>query len=145
MNKFSVIFPVIILALIIVPFSGMAQVTTKEISDNFFSIYAKDPFKAIDYAFSTNKWMETKVEGISELKNKLKKLTDVCGDYYGYEQISEKTAGSSISAVSFIVKYDRQPFRFIFFFYKVKDTWRVNNFSYDEDIGKDLKESPAGS
>ena len=117
------------------------QVTTKEITDHFFEIYSKDPVKAIDYAFSTNKWFERKQDAIAELKNKFKTLNDVCGDYYGYEEITEKTAGTSLKIISYLVKYDREPVRFVFLFYKAKDTWRVNNLSFDEDIDEDLKEA----
>jgi len=117
------------------------QTTTKEITDKFFSTYAKEPIKAVEYAFSTNKWFDRQQDGVANLKSKLKNLIDLCGDYYGYELLSEKTAGQSIKMVTYIVKYDREPIRFTFFMYKSKDTWRVNNFSYDEDIDKDLEEA----
>ena len=120
---------------------SFAQTTTKEITDKFFALYAKEPIKAVEYAFSTNKWFDRKQDGVANLKNKLKSIIDITGDYYGYELLSEKTAGQSITMVTYIVKYDRQPFRFTFFFYKVKDTWRVNNFSFDDDIDKDLEEA----
>lgn len=117
------------------------QTTTKEITDKFFSIYSKNPAKAIDYGFSTNKWLDRKIDAVTDLKNKLKNLIDLCGDYYGYELLSEKTAGENIKMVTFIVRYDREPIRFTFFFYKPNGTWRLNNFSYDEDIDKDLEEA----
>lgn len=117
------------------------QTKTQEITDKFFSIYSKDPAKAVDYCFSTNKWMDRKLEAITDLKNKLKNLIELCGDYYGYELLSEKTAGQNIKMVTFILKYDREPIRFSFFFYKPKDKWQLNNFSYDEDIDKDLEEA----
>lgn len=117
------------------------QSSTKEITDKFFSIYAKDPSKAIEYGFSTNKWMDRKLDAVTDLKNKLKNLIDLCGEYYGYEMLSETTAGENIKMVTFIVKYDREPIRFSFFFYKPKDKWQLNNFSYDEGIDEDLEEA----
>jgi hypothetical protein len=120
---------------------SFGQTTTKEITDKFFTIYSKDPAKAVDYGFSTNKWLDRKQDDVANLKNKLKNLVDLCGDYYGYELLSEKTAGQNIKMVSFIVRYDREPIRFTFLFYKPKATWRLNNFSYDEDIDEDLEEA----
>jgi hypothetical protein len=117
------------------------QTTEKEITEKFFSIYQKDPIKAVEYAFSTNKWFDRNQDGVANLKSKLKNLVDLCGDYYGYELLSQKTAGQSITTITFIVKYDREPIRFTFNLYKAKDTWRVNNFSYDEDIDTDLEEA----
>jgi hypothetical protein len=118
-----------------------AQTTTTEITDKFFSLYSKDPIKAVDYAFSTNKWFDRQQDGVANLKNKLKNTIDLCGDYYGHELLSEKTAGPSIKMITYIVKYDREPIRFTFFMYKAKDAWRVNNFSYDENIDSDLEEA----
>lgn len=118
-----------------------AQATTEEISDKFFSIYLKDPAKAVDYGFSTNKWMDRKLDAVTDLKNKLKNLVDLCGEYYGYEMLSDKTAGRNIKRVTFIVRYEREPIRFSFFFYKPKDKWQLNNFSFDESIDDDLEEA----
>ena len=117
------------------------QTTTKEITDKFFTIYSKDPAKAVDYGFSTNKWLDRKQDDVTNLKNKLKNLIDLCGDYYGYELLSEKTAGQNIKMVTFIIRYDREPIRFTFLFYKPNDKWQLNNFSYDENIDGDLEEA----
>jgi hypothetical protein len=75
------------------------------------------------------------------VKNKIKNLTELVGDYYGYELLTVKTAGPSVKIMTFVVKYDREPLRFIFLMYKAKDTWRVNNFSFDEELGDELTES----
>jgi hypothetical protein len=129
------------LLLLICLTKSFGQSTTTEITNKFFSLYAKDAIKAVDYAFSTNKWFDRQQDGVANLKNKLKNTIDLCGEYYGYELLSEKTAGPSIKMITYIVKYDREPIRFTFFMYKANDTWRVNNFSYDEDIDKDLEEA----
>ena len=118
-----------------------AQTTPTEITDKFFSIYSKDPIKAVEYAFATNKWFDKKQDAIVGVKNKIKNLTELVGDYYGYELLTVKTAGPSVKVMTFVVKYDREPLRFIFLMYKAKDTWRVNNFSFDEELGDELTES----
>jgi hypothetical protein len=118
-----------------------AQTTPTEITDKFFSIYSKDPIKAVEYAFATNKWFDKKQDAIVGVKNKIKNLTELVGDYYGYELLTVKTAGPSVKIMTFVVKYDREPLRFIFLMYKAKDTWRVNNFSFDEELGDELTES----
>jgi len=129
------------LLLALCPIQMFGQATEKEITDKFFSIYEKEPIKAVEYAFSTNKWFERKQDGIADLKSRLKNLIDLCGEYSGYELLSKKTAGQNITIMSFILKYDREPIRFTFYFYRVKNNWRVNNFSFDEDIDKDLDEA----
>jgi hypothetical protein len=129
----------LMLSLIITETAG--QTTPTEITDKFFSIYLKDPIKAVEYAFATNKWFDKKQDAIVGVKNKIKNLTELVGDYYGYVLLTVKTAGPSVKIMTFVVKYDREPLRFIFLMYKAKDTWRVNNFSFDEELGDELTES----
>jgi hypothetical protein len=129
----------LLLTLIITESSG--QTTANEITDKFFSIYSKDPLKAVDYAFSTNKWFDKQQDAVVGVKNKINNLTELVGDYYGYELLAEKSAGPNVKIITFIARYDREPLRFIFLMYKAKDSWRVNNFSFDEDLGDELTES----
>ena len=118
-----------------------AQETPKEIVSRFFAVYEKDPGKAVEFGFSTNKWMDRKQDEIIQVKSKLQNLVDLCGTYYGYELLSEKSAGKNLLMVVYIVRYDREPIRFSFFFYRPKDRWQLNNFSFDEGIDGDLEEA----
>ena len=119
-----------------------AQTTTQEITDVFFETFEKAPLKAVDYVFGTNKWMvERNKDGIENVKNKLSSFLGLVGNYYGYEKITEKSIGKSLKLVSYMIKYDRQPIRFTFIFYKPKDKWQVQNFQYDDKLDDELEES----
>ena len=119
-----------------------AQSTTEEILDKFFTSYQASPQAAVDYIFGTNKWMvDRNKDGIASVKTKLASFLELVGEYYGYELITEKSVGESYKLVSYMIKYDRQPLRFTFVFYKPKDTWQVQNFKYDDNIGDELEES----
>ena len=55
-----------------------AQVTTKEIIDEFFKKYEKSPQSAVDYAFGTNKWMvDRKKDAIDNVKNQLASFIEI--------------------------------------------------------------------
>ena len=119
-----------------------AQTTTEEITTEFFKTYEKSPQKAIDYVFGTNKWMmDRNKDGIENVKTQLTSFLGLVGDYYGYEKITEKSVGESYKLVSYMIKYDRQPVRFTFVFYKPKDKWQVQNFKYDDNLDDELEES----
>lgn len=119
-----------------------AQSTPEEITAQFFKIYEESPQKAVDYIFGTNKWMtDRNKDGIENVKTQLTSLLGLVGDYYSYEKITEKSIGESYQLVSYMIKYDRQPLRFSFVFYKPKDKWQVQNFKYDDNLGDELKES----
>jgi len=117
------------------------QTTINEITDKFFSIYAKDPFKALDYAFSTNNSFEQKKLDIDTLKITLKELISNSGNFQGYEFISEKKVGTCYLLSSFMSKYDKKPYRFTFLFYKPKENWKINNFRFDEFIEDEMEEA----
>ncbi|HSZ31825.1 MAG TPA: hypothetical protein VK772_00865 [Puia sp.] len=129
------------LVLILISLATSGQATTNEITDKFFSLFPTEPSKAVEYCFSTNKWYTKKIDDVVDLENKVKDLPRVVGEYLGYELLTEKTAGANIKIVIYIVRFEREPMRFTFLFYKPKDKWQVNNFSYDENIDEDLKEA----
>jgi hypothetical protein len=138
MNKFKQQTLLLLLTFVLIH-QSFAQKTTQEITNKFFALYAKDTKGAIQYAFSTNKWLDGEQEAITGLYNKLKNAIDQSGQYDGYELVSTKTVGQNIVMQTFVVKYDRLPFRFVFLFYKAKDIWKVQNFSFDDEVDKELK------
>ena len=117
------------------------QTSEKEIITEFFKVFENEPMKAIDYAFSTNKWMKRNMDGIESLKAKFKDIIPLIGDYYGYEIITEKSIGKNLKLISYMLKYDRQPVRFTFVLYKPNDTWQVQNLNWDVDIDSELEDS----
>ncbi|WP_373493617.1 hypothetical protein [Aquiflexum sp.] len=119
-----------------------AQSTVKEITDEFFITYEESPQNAVDFIFSTNKWMmERNKDGIENVKTQLQSFLGLVGDYYGYEKITEKSIGESFKLISYMMRYDRQPVRFTLVFYKPKDKWQVQNFKYDDNLDAELEES----
>lgn len=40
-----------------------------------------------------------------------------------------------------MIKYDRQPVRFQFIFYKPSDKWQLQDFRYDDDLDTELIEA----
>jgi len=117
----------------------LAQATTKEITDSFFQLFQKTPGKAIEYAFSTNKWMEQKPEVVTQVKTQLKGLTDMLGDCYGYDLISDNSISENLREIKYLIRYDREPLRFTFLLYKPKDKWEVLNFSFNENMDKEIE------
>jgi hypothetical protein len=121
--------------------TSQAQEAPKDITDKFFEIFTEEPFKAFDYAFSTNPYHEKNALGIEQLKDDFRKLTVSYGEYYGFEEITQKQIGGNYMLFSFLVKYDLKPIRFTFFLYRAKDVWRVHQMNYDENFGIELVES----
>ena len=43
--------------------------------------------------------------------------------------------------MKFLVKYEREPIRFTFLLYKPKDKWEVLNFSFNENMDKEIEDA----
>ena len=115
--------------------------TPEEYSKKFFEIYSTKPADALDYIFSLQQMTRDLKNDISEIKKNLKNTIGAIGGYDGYELIAEKQINSSMKLLSYMVKYDRQPIRFIFIFYKPKDVWNVYTFQYNTDLDDQLTDA----
>ena len=122
-------------------FKTHAQETDQEIVNQFFERYKEKPLEAVDYIFGTNEWMKRSADQIDNVKNQLDKILPLMGTYYGYELITKKNTGKNLILHSYLVKYDRQPLRFIFIFYRRKETWKILNFSFNDSLDDELEEA----
>jgi hypothetical protein len=120
------------------------QQTPADISKKFFEIYAAKPNDAIDYIFSGMKLTKQVNEDITAIKKNLKMTIDQDGAYYGYELITEKSIGSTLKLISYMAKYDKQPVRFIFIYYKPADKWKIYTFQFNTNLDEELT-SAAGA
>jgi hypothetical protein len=110
---------------------------TDELIEDFFELYEQDkPGEAIDLLYSTNseEWLRQIQESIDQVKANFKDLPKIVGSYYGYEKLQEDDLGSCFKTIIYLVKYDRQPIRFTFQYYKPQTEWRLYGFSYDDDL-----------
>tara|TARA_Y100000588_G_C13807440_1_gene733591 strand:- start:17 stop:478 length:462 start_codon:yes stop_codon:yes gene_type:complete len=133
----------ITIASFFITFISFGQTTPKEIVSNFFTEYQNDgASKALDNLYANNKWMNRATDSMTKLKQQLGTLNeDFVGAYYGYELIVEKKLSDSFILMSYLVKFDRQPIRFTFQFYKPNNEWRTHSFKYDGGIDDEIEES----
>jgi hypothetical protein len=115
--------------------------TVEKITETFFKTYKQSPTKAYEDLFVDNKWMKDKKSVIETVKIKMNDFLSGLGEYYGYELITEKSAGESYVLKSYLVKYERQPIRFTFLLYRPNDKWQIQNFTYDTNIEEELEEA----
>ncbi len=117
-----------------------AQDDPQKIVDRFFDLYkTKSPDDAIDYIFSTNEWMTKSTDQIENVKSKLNSTLKIVGRYEGYTLVSKKTIAGHLILYTFMVRYNRQPLRYLLLFYKASTTWKLYSFKYDEDFTDELE------
>ena len=128
--------------LTVLSFTTYSQNLPDEIIKKFFNEYPKNSDKAIDDIYATNIWTTRIKDGIENIKKEINSYTiDYVGKYYGYELIARKQFSESFILYSYMVKYDRQPMRFIFKLYKPSDKWTLYSFSIDSDLDSEIQEA----
>ncbi len=119
-----------------------AQSSPEQLIDRFFETYEKDAGKAVKELYGTNKWSERSKDNIDKIIGTVNGLTeDYMGKYYGQELITTKKFAESFILYSYLVKYDRQPLRFIFKFYKPNDQWVLYAYSLDDQLDSEIQEA----
>lgn len=107
--------------------------STEKMVSNFFKLYKNEtPAKALNFLFSSNKYIGS--NEVTLIKERIKQYQELLGTYHGKELLTNRRIGRSVIVYSYIVKYDRQPLRFVFTFYKAKDKWKIFNFKINDDF-----------
>lgn len=104
----------------------------ENIVSNFFSLYKErgnEP--AIDYLFSNNPVLYSKGESIHNLKLTITNIEKLLGKMIEYKIIKNLDIDNSLKIIITLVKYDRQPLRFLFVFYKPDKKWVTYRFEID--------------
>ncbi len=132
----------LIIATLCMSGSVFAQDTPQGLIDNFFKTYETNAGQAVRDLYKTNIWTSRVKDQIDNLVNTVNGLTeDYIGKYYGFELITIRRLSDSFALYSYLVRYDRQPVRFIFEFYKPNDKWVLYAFKLDDEVNSELEEA----
>jgi hypothetical protein len=117
-----------------------SNLTPEQFNTEFFNLYkSKGNEPSLKYIFSTNKWISD--NDFNTVKNKLNELTMQLGKYHGNELITKKSIGQNLILYSYLIKYERQPIRFMMTYYKADKKWQLQIFEFDYDLQNELREA----
>lgn len=132
----------IILLLAILTTNAFSQKAPERIITKFFKTYTKNkPDKAINKLCAYSPWLDSKDDELIQLKSQLRDMKKTIGKCNGYSLLTKKTLGDCYELYSYIVKFDNQPIRFTFKFYKPKNKWLAYSFAYDNNLDDDLEKA----
>ena len=132
----------ILIAFILISLTSVAQTTPQILIDNFFETYKIDAGKAVKELYETNKWTERVKDDIEKIISTVNGFNEnYMGKYYGKELITTKKFAESFELYSYMIKYDRQPLRFIFKFYKSNNKWVLYSFALDDSLDTEIQEA----
>jgi len=110
---------------------------------NFINIYGKYGVdSSLNFIYSTNKWVlqEHQAE-LQDIKEQLNGLVLNLGNYYGSVIIKKINLKDRYVGYSILMRYERQPLRFILNLYKPDNLWQLQSFQYDSNVGDEIKNS----
>lgn len=114
----------------------------KQEIDNFFDLYKKGEIdKAVDAIYQTNPYVASIPDQIKTVKTQLGAVEGLVGKLHTLELVDTYEVGKSLVHVTYMGIYDRQPVKFEFQFFKLKDGWRIYAFSFDANVFEKIEES----
>lgn len=133
---------ILLVLMVMISSSVCSQSSPQMLIDSFFETYKSDPGKAVKDLYDTNRWNERIKDKIDQIVGTVNGFTEsYMGKYYGRELITTKKFSESFVLYSYLVKYDRQPIRFIFKFYKPNDKWLLYSYSLDDSLDDEIQEA----
>ena len=133
---------IFVIILVFIMTTSYGQNSPDEIIKKFFIEYSKNPSNAVEEIYATNSWTGRIKDGIENMKKEVNSYTvDYVGKYYGNELITKKQFSESFMLYSYMLKYDRQPIRFIFELYKPNDKWTLFSLKIDANLDDEIEQS----
>lgn len=119
--------------------SSYSQETPDEIIKKFFDTFQNNTDKALDDIYSTNVWTAQMTDAITSLKKMIKSYPTEMGKYHGHDLITKQKCTERFVLYSYMARYDRQPMKFVFEFYKPNDKWILFSFNSSPDVDDDVE------
>jgi len=97
--------------------------------------------EAADKIYESNPYVTAIPDAILNVKTQLSGLPTLVGGINAIENVGSYYVGESLAHITYIVTYDRQPLRFEFQYFKVRDGWRISSFSFDDTVFDDVNKA----
>ncbi|HYF31804.1 MAG TPA: hypothetical protein VD993_11855 [Chitinophagaceae bacterium] len=112
------------------------------IIERFFArIQSAKHKEAIDSLLLSNPYINFNDSLAVDLRQKFNDINEYSGKYWGYKLIKKREIEGDVAIYSYLVKYEKKFYRFIFIFYKASDVTRLYKFSYNDMIDLELEEA----
>lgn len=109
---------------------------------NFFNRVGTPNYAAaLDSLLLSNRNINFMDSGTIQLREGFKTINERSGNYLGYKLLRKRIVEEDIAIYSYLVKYEKKFYRFIFLFYKPRDKVSIYKFAYDDVLELELEES----
>jgi hypothetical protein len=110
--------------------------------DAFFkTLRTKGASVSIEKLLASNPEIDTSAPAAINLKRRLISIHDNGGRFIGYRLLKKRFLEDDIGVYSYLVKYEKNFFRFAFTFYNNDSSVRLFKFLFDDNIDAELERS----
>ena len=121
--------------------SKMDNVATPIIETFFTRIAKGEHGNAITNLMSGNPYINLNDSSVIDLKSKFEMIHSFVGAFKSKSLLKKRTLNESVSAYSYLVKYEKKFYRFFFMFYNNDNKTVIYKFSFDDNLDVELEES----
>jgi hypothetical protein len=114
--------------------------STKLVQIFFQNIKDLKPEKAMNDLLSSNDNIRNDSSVLS-LKNRFQELNQVSGDFISYRLLRKKKLFDDLGVYSYLAKYDKKAYRFLFTFYNNGKAVKLYKISFDDTLDLELEEA----
>lgn len=112
------------------------------IIQNFFGEMKTGKYQiAISSLLDNNEFISQEDSSTIFLLRKFNYINSVSGKFIDYRLIRSKDIGTDVGVYSYLAKYEKKFYRFLFVFYNNGNSVRLFEFSFDDSVTEELKES----
>lgn len=115
--------------------------TPEEYTKRFFMDFTSNSDKAIDDIYKTNPNTKDMTDAINNMKEVANNYPNSIGKYYGYELITQEKMTNNFVLLTYLTRFERQPMRFTFIFYKPNDKWYLFSLNFSANLDQELEEA----
>jgi hypothetical protein len=109
--------------------------TPKNLTDAFFSSVIKGNISnAYDQLFQGSSIPNDKPQAVTALKQQTRSNLPLYGKLLGYEFIKEEKFGNSVTRILYILKSEKGPTIWEFYFYKPENSWFLANVVFNDQF-----------
>ena len=111
---------------IAVPLQKAEMFLTKLMAGNIGAAY--------DGIFAGSNIARSNPQMIAQLKKQTANLPSVYGPFLGFERVSSRKLGDSVVGVLYVLKQQRHPIAWEFYFYRVGDDWTLITIRFRDQM-----------
>jgi hypothetical protein len=122
--------------------SGKLDSICIPVIDSFFHRIETNNYKAaLSDLLATNENIDLKDSGTISLEEKFSDINRFSGAYRGKSLLKKKIINDDLAVYSYLVKYDKKFYRFVFVFYNNGTATKIFKFLFDDTLEIEIEES----